>query len=88
MQVGHGSVAKIFVTTFDFCRPFINCFEQTAVHNVHLKAEWVSTGDNGKADALSRLDFERFWSLESGMDHIPQKLPQDIWPITKVWINN
>ena len=29
--------------------------------NVKITAEWVATGDNGKTDALSRLDLDRFW---------------------------
>ena len=38
------------------------------VQNVHLTAEWVSTGDNGKADALSRREFDRFRDLGPDMD--------------------
>ena len=36
---------------------------QCLLHNVDVKAKWVSTGDNGKADALSRLDFNMFRDL-------------------------
>ena len=57
-------------------------------HNVDLSAEWVSTQDNGKADALSRLDLHRFRRLGKGrMDIWPQKMPEIIWPIQKIWIN-
>ena len=53
--------------------------------NVHVTAEWVSTGDNGKADALSRMDIKRFHRLGKNMDVSPTALPQEIWPIQKIW---
>ena len=56
------------------------------VHNVHVQAEWVSTGDNGKADALSRMEFDRFRELGPDMDENPQSLPQAIWTVTKIWM--
>ena len=60
--------------------------------NAKMTAEWVSTGDNGKADALSRMEFDRFWDLveesECTMDNNPTPLPLDIWPITKIWVTN
>ena len=56
------------------------------IHNVDLTAEWVSTGDNGKADALSRLEFGRFRTLGPFMNDQPVSLPEDLWPITKIWL--
>ena len=58
------------------------------VHNVHLTAEWISTGDNGKADALSRLDWKRFNKLGPDMDAHPTPVPLELWPIDKIWIYN
>ena len=56
-------------------------------HNVQVTAEWLATGDNGKADALSRLEFDRFWDLCSiRMDEEPTEPPNEIWPITKIWM--
>ena len=57
------------------------------IHNVQVTAEWASTGDNGKADALSRLEFDRFWRLAPNMKEQPTLLPADIWPITKIWLH-
>ena len=57
------------------------------IHNVQVTAEWVSTGDNGKADALSRLEFDRFWRLAPNMEKQPTLLPADIWSITKIWLH-
>ena len=57
------------------------------VQNVHLTAEWLSTKDNGKADALSRLEFKRFRKLAKGkMNVMPEKLPTQIWPVQKIWL--
>ena len=57
------------------------------VNNVDLSAEWVSTKDNGKADALSRLDFRRFRKLaKNKMNLLPEVLPHNIWPIQNIWI--
>ena len=56
------------------------------VNNVDLSAEWVSTGDNGKADAISRMEWDRFHRLGPDMDENPTPIPQDIWPIDKIWI--
>ena len=58
------------------------------MHNVRVFAKWVSTKNNGKADALSRLDFERFWDLDKNntMEENPTKVPQEIWPLEKIWI--
>ena len=57
------------------------------IQNVHLKAEWVSTGDNGKADALSRLEFPRFRRLGPRMNLYPLDLPDELWPLHKLWLN-
>ena len=56
------------------------------IHNIDLSAEWVATGDNGKADALSRLEFDRFRDLGPDMNPFPERLPEELWPIQKIWI--
>ena len=58
------------------------------IQNINITAEWVSAGDNGKADALSRMDFNRFWDLGPSMDPFPVPLPDCIWPISKIWMFN
>ena len=58
------------------------------VHNVHLQAEWVPTGDNGKADAIFRLEFQRFRRLGPDMELWPVEMPSDIWPVTKILVKN
>ena len=42
----------------------------------------------GKADALSRLELDRFHKLdkENKMEHNPVPLPAELWPMEKVWL--
>ena len=56
---------------------------ESLVQNVRIFAKHVSTKDNGKADALSRLDFGRFWKLAAGdkMNEEPTKIPDAVWPL-------
>ena len=58
------------------------------MQNVHITAEWVSTGDNGKADALSRLDMRSFRRLGPNMNDKPNAIPDQIWPTEKIWLRN
>ena len=58
------------------------------IHNIKLTAEWVATGDNSKADALSRMEFHRFRRLGPDMNRFAVPLPTDIWPISKIWIKS
>ena len=59
------------------------------VINVRIFAKHVRTKQNGKADALSRLDLDRFWKLSKGtMNQKCSDIPADIWPLTKIWKYN
>ena len=56
--------------------------------NVSLSAEWLSTGVNGMADALSRMNFKEFRRLSNGkMEMWPVRLPQEIWSLQKIWLS-
>ena len=57
------------------------------IHNTKVRAKHVGTKENGKADALSRLDWKRFWSLGSNMNALPTPIPENIWPLNKIWIS-
>ena len=61
---------------------------ESICRNVRIFAKHVGTKDNGKADALSRLDFKRFWSLaaEDNMNEQASPIPEAIWPISKIWL--
>ena len=57
------------------------------IQNVRINAKHVKTNDNGKADALSRLDFKRFWRLvgTQKMNRHSSLIPEILWPMTKIW---
>ena len=59
---------------------------ESIFRNVRIFAKHVRTKANGKADALSRLDFRRFWRLAGDtMNLEPSILPKEIWPMRKLW---
>ena len=58
--------------------------------NCRIFAKHVRSEDNGPSDALSRLDFARFARLTAHkqMDRMSSKIPEELWPISKIWIKN
>ena len=62
------------------------------IRNVCVFAKHVRTDLNGPSDALSHLQFQRFWRLTSEMGKVmeehPKQLPTEIWPIEKIWLKN
>ena len=55
---------------------------ESILRNVRVYANHVGTKDNGKTDALSRLDFNRFDRLSQGlMNDYPTAIPNEIWPM-------
>ena len=58
------------------------------IFNVKIRAKHVLTGDNGIADALSRLNLDRFHKLcakeRRMMDNEPHTMPAELWPIEKI----
>ena len=60
---------------------------ESLMWNVRVFAKFVRSKDNGKADALSRGQFARFRHLAPNIALTAREMPQDIWPISKIWIN-
>ena len=59
---------------------------ESILRNVRIFAKHVGTKENSKADALSRLDFKRFWNLAgSSMNSQQTGIPTVIWPMNKIW---
>ena len=56
------------------------------IWNVRVYAKYIPSKENGPSDALSRLQFKRFWKLCPTAEHQPVDIPSDIWPISKVWL--
>ena len=59
------------------------------VQNTRVYANFVGTKINKKADALSRLDFNRFRKCGGDlMNDLPSKIPSQLWPMEKIWISD
>ena len=57
------------------------------IHNRRVFIKYVRTFDNYLADALSRLQFDRFWKLApKGTNPLPCKLSSLVWPVSNIWI--
>ena len=58
-------------------------------YNFRIFAEHISSEDNKIADSLSRLQFSRFKKLKKryGLNDNPEPLPNEVWPIEKIWID-
>ena len=57
--------------------------------NVRIFAKHVKTKENFFADALSRAQDSRFWSLAAKYDKSfskKEKIPEKIWPISQIWM--
>ena len=60
------------------------------VRNTRVFARYVTSKDNGKADALSRMQINRFWSLVQQYGHSMNRemtpIPEALWPKSKLWL--
>ena len=57
-------------------------------NNTRIKAEYIESEKNILSDALSRMNFDRFWkNAPDDMEEYPTSLPEAIWPMEKVWVN-
>ena len=59
------------------------------IFNVRVKAKWVPGKSNTFADLLSRMRIKDFWKevekQEVDMNEWQTELPEEIWPMEKVW---
>ena len=53
--------------------------------NQRITAKFVGTKDNGLADALSRGQITRFRRLGPQMNEFPHRIPECMWPLSKLW---
>ena len=57
------------------------------VKNRRLFVQYVRSSDNIRADSLSRMDFIRFFKHSpQSINFAPEKLPDELWPIHKIWL--
>ena len=59
------------------------------VYNRRVYAKYISTKANDLSDALSRLQFNRFWELVERknlkMNMYPSRISPLVWPVTRIW---
>ena len=56
------------------------------VHNQKITVRHVKPADNFLSDALSRLQFKRFWQLApKGMNKFPNQVSELVWPLSSIW---
>ena len=60
---------------------------ESMVQNVRVYAKYVKSKGNAKADAISRLQFNRFRELDQDMNLEPDPIPEQIWPLEKIWLS-
>ena len=54
-------------------------------HNIRIYAHYIESKANKAADFLSRLKLNKFFSLSESWDSQPSDIPEEIWPIQKIW---
>ena len=54
-------------------------------YNRQLTAQYIDTKSNFLADAFSRNQMDRFRRLGPAMNTFPDKIPEILWPVSKVW---
>ena len=56
--------------------------------NGKIVVKYVPSKMNYLADALSHLDFERFWQkAPSTMNRVPDVISESLWPIENLWFS-
>ena len=59
------------------------------INNGRVFAIYVKSADNFLADALSRLQFNRFSKLApKSMNKYPHEISSIVWPASRIWIAN
>ena len=59
----------------------LNCL----IHNTRVFVKYINTKSNELADALSRGQMSRFWSLAPNMNKLPDVVHSDLWPLSALW---
>ncbi len=65
------------------CLHLLRIVAAVSIHfNMHFKAVYIATEDNGVADSLSRLQFSRFFQLVPSAQSQPEEPPPSLWPLS------
>ena len=61
---------------------------ESMIRNVRVYAKYITTKNNEKADSISRLEFKRFRKIDPEMNVFPKEIPEELWPVEKLWITS
>ena len=85
------SVVTMINKTTSSCK---NCLQlirilvfQSLISNTKVFAKYIPSKMNLASDYLSRLKFQKFHALNDRWDPEPTPVPEDIWPIEKIWLH-
>ena len=69
------------------CQKLIRIIALLGIHyNLCVFVKFVESKDNGRSDALSRLQYKRFWELAPPTtEKFPSQLDFRLWPVTQIW---
>ena len=56
-------------------------------NNMRIFACYIKSGDNKAADFLSRIQIDHFFELKNTWDDQMTHIPDDIWQVTKIWMD-
>ena len=84
------SMVNSFTSSCSQCRKLLRILAFEGLkYNRRLFVRHVRTEINTLADALSRLNFRKFWKhAPSTMNKAAKLIPDSIWPINKIWDSN
>ena len=73
-----------------YCMKLIHLLTlQSLQFNLRIFAKWARGVDNDLSDALSRMEFNRFWKLINRQGKrvrdLPTPIPRQLWPPEKFW---
>ena len=55
--------------------------------NRRVFVKYVQSQKNELADALSRMDLDSFFRKAGKIELEPMPIPEQLWPVQKIWIN-
>ena len=87
------SVVGMVINLTSKCKKCMKLIRLITLNSILYKqrivVHYLKSESNRLADSLSRLDFDRFWrNAPVTMSQVPDQIPDDLWPIEKIWFND
>ena len=86
------SIVHMINKTTSSCSNCLNLIRKLVLHslklNVWVFAKYITSRNNKNADLLSRMKIASFRERNPQCDDCPTAVPEEIWPMSKVWLCN